>query len=186
MKKTILLSGANSSLAQGVVKELIKKNNIILIYRKNKPKYNFGKSCFYIKYDFTSNKDDILSLANKINKKFKVSSILHFNGIHAFSTFKIANNLKFRNIFDANCLTFINLIKLCYYFNTVECVTTISSVSSLEGNKGISLYSSSKSALNNLAKCAAVELSKKKNKSKCHNIGAHKCWNGNAGKKFLK
>lgn len=162
MKKTILLSGANSSLAQGVVKELIKKNNIILIYRKNKPKYNFGKSCFYIKYDFTSNKDDILSLANKINKKFKVSSILHFNGIHAFSTFKIANNLKFRNIFDANCLTFINLIKLCYYFNTVECVTTISSVSSLEGNKGISLYSSSKSALNNLAKCAAVELSQKK------------------------
>tara|TARA_B110000037_G_C17100368_1_gene497720 strand:+ start:958 stop:1671 length:714 start_codon:yes stop_codon:yes gene_type:complete len=162
LKKTILISGANSSLAQGVIKELMKSHNIIMIYRKNKPKYDFGKSFFYIKYDFTSDKNNILNLAKKINKKFKVNSILHFNGLHSFSTFKITNNLNFRNIFDANCLTFINLIKLCYYFDCIDSVTTISSVSSLKGNKGISLYSSSKSALNNLAKCAAVELSSKK------------------------
>ena len=162
MKKTILISGANSSLAQGVVVELIKSNNVILIYRKTKPKFDFGKSCFYIKYDFTSDKNDILNLSKKINKKFKVNSILHFNGLHAFSTFKISNNLKFRSVFDANCLTFVNVIKLCYYLKSVDSVTTISSVSSLEGNKGISLYSSSKSALNNLAKCAAIELSQKK------------------------
>ena len=38
---------------------------------------------------------------------------------------------------------------------------SISSVSSKNGNKGISLYSSSKAALNNLVKSASLELAKK-------------------------
>ena len=41
-------------------------------------------------------------------------------------------------------------------------IVSISSVSSLEGNKGISLYSSSKAASNNLVKCYAKELAIKK------------------------
>jgi NAD(P)-dependent dehydrogenase (short-subunit alcohol dehydrogenase family) len=185
LKKTILVSGANSSLAESVVKELCKKYNVILIYHKFKPKYNFVNSCFFIKYDFIADKNNILQLAKKINKKFKVTAVLHFNGLHAFSTFKTANNLNFRNVFDVNCLTFINLIKLCYNFDFVDSVTTISSVSSLEGNKGISLYSSSKSALNNLVKCAAAELSLKKIRVNAIILGHINQGMGSKVKKFL-
>ena len=184
-KNTILISGANSILAKGVIEDLIKSHNIILIYRKKKPKYNFGSFCFYIKHDFTSDKNNILNLAKKINKQFKVTTILHFNGLHDFSTFKIASNFKFRNVFDANCLTFINLVKLSYYLNIVESVTTISSVSSLEGNKGIGLYSSSKSALNNLAKCAAIELAQKKIRVNTIILGHINSGMGEQVKKFL-
>lgn len=161
MKKTVLISGANSSLAKGVAKKLCKNHNLILIYHKDKPDYNFGKSTFFIKYDFTTD-NNLSDLAKKIKKKFTVNSILHFNGLHAFSTFKIASVPKFRTMFEVNCLTFINLVKLSYNFDNLESVLTISSVASTEGNKGTSLYSSSKSALNNLAKCAAIELSKKR------------------------
>ena len=185
LKKAVLISGANSALARGVITELSNSKNIIMIYRKNKPKFNFKNSFFYIKYDFTLDKNNILYLAKKINKKFKVSSIIHFNGLHVFSTFKITSNLKFRNVFDANCLSFINLTKLSYYLDDVESVTTISSVSSLEGNKGISLYSSSKSALNNLVKCAAIELAQKKIRVNAIILGHVNNGMGEQVKKFL-
>lgn len=161
MRKTILISGANSGLAKKVAIKLIKNYNLILVYHKNKPDYNLGKHSFFFKYDLTSN-NNLSSLARKINKRFTVNAILHFNGLHTFSTFKNSSVTEFQSIFEVNCLTFINLIKFSYDFNKLESIVTISSVASIEAKKGTSLYSSSKSALNNLVKCAAIELSKRK------------------------
>ena len=86
----------------------------------------------------------------------------HFNGLHNFKTLKSVEKKKiFNQTFEVNCLTFIKLIKLAYYFDKINSILSISSVSSKNGNKGISLYSSSKAALNNLVKSASLELAKK-------------------------
>ena len=65
-----------------------------------------------------------------------------------------------------NVFSLINLIKFFsdykYRDKKNSSIVSISSVSSLEGNKGISLYSSSKAATNNLVKCFAKELANKK------------------------
>ena len=54
----------------------------------------------------------------------------------------------------------ISLIELIPSLSIVD--FTISSVSSLHGNKGISLYAASKAALNSVVKSAALELSTRK------------------------
>ena len=98
----------------------------------------------------------------KLKKKTKnIHGIIHFNGIHNFKTLKSLNKEDFSNTFEINCLTFIKLVKLSYFFNKIKSILTISSVSSKMGNKGISLYSSSKAALNNLVKSASLELAGK-------------------------
>ena len=156
MKKTLIISGSNSELASGVIKNLLKKYQIILIYHSKKPKFNDSSNLTKIRHSL---KDEVDDLFKKIKRKTKeIHGIIHFNGVHNFKTLKSLNKKDFSNTFEINCLTFIKLIKLSYYFDKIQSILTISSVSSKMGNKGISLYSSSKAALNNLIKSASLEL----------------------------
>ena len=160
MKKTLIISGSNSELAIGVINNLLKKYEIILIYHSKKPKFDNSLNITKIKHSI---KDEVEDLYKKVKKKTKnVHGIIHFNGIHNFKTLKSSNKEDFSNTFEINCLTFIKLVKLSYFFNKIKSILTISSVSSKMGNKGISLYSSSKAALNNLVKSASLELAGKK------------------------
>ena len=165
MKKTILISGATSDLAKDIINQLKKKYNLILLYRNHvKSLSKKSKNINYIKYNYSEKSQK--KLIQKLEKnKIIISSMLHFNGLHSFSTINSISADEFRKIYDANCFTFIQLIKLTKLsscFDSLRSVVTISSVSSMHGNKGITLYSSSKAALNNIVKSFALELSKKK------------------------
>ena len=159
MKKTLIISGSNSELAIGVINNLLKKYEIVLIYHSKKPKFHNSLNITKIKHSI---KDEVEDLYKKVKKKTKnIHGIIHFNGVHNFKTLKSLNKEDFSNTYEINCLTFIKLVKLSYFFNKIKSILTISSVSSKMGNKGISLYSSSKAALNNLVKSASLELAAK-------------------------
>lgn len=164
MKYTTLISGSNSELAFDTIKQLSKKNKLVLITSDKKKLINKIKSLKILIIEQSYNKiEDINAYLEK--KKIKINSIIHFNGVHGFDNIQNISKEKFDFFFNANCFSFLNLIKLTKnlkIYNRLHSVVSISSVSSLNGNKGISLYSSSKSALNNLIKSAALELSKKK------------------------
>jgi len=158
MKKTIIISGSNSELAKGVADKLKRKYDLIFLYHS---KNRVGKleNTIFIKHSLD---DEIIDLYKKIKNKSKnIHGIIHFNGIHNFKTLKSINRNDFKDVFEINCLTFVKLIKLSYYLDKIQSILSISSVSSKTGNKGISLYSSSKAALNNLIKSASLELSGK-------------------------
>ncbi len=156
MKKTLIISGSNSELAKDVVKRLEKKYNFIFLYHSKKPK---NKNITSIKHSID---DDVENVFKAISKKsINIHGIVHFNGLHNFKTLKSVEKKDFSQLFEVNCLTFIKLVKLAYYFENIKSILSISSVSSKNGNKGISLYSSSKAALNNLVKSASLELAKK-------------------------
>lgn len=156
MKKSIIISGSNSELAAEVSNKLKSKYDLIFLYHSKKPKFEYQIKCKKIKHSFN---DDIVNTSKKIKKKsLNVHGIIHFNGIHRFKTLKLTSKEDFNETFEINCLTFVNLIKLSYYLESIQSIISISSVSSKMGNKGISLYSSSKAALNNLVKSAALEL----------------------------
>lgn len=159
MKKSLIISGSNSELAIEVVKKLEKKYELIFLYHSKKPINQKLKKKNLIKHTVN---DDVANLSKKINKNNNIHGILHFNGLHNFKTFKSISKKDFTDTFEVNCLTFIKLIKLSYNLENIKSIVSISSVSSKKGNKGISLYSSSKAALNNLAKSASLELAKKK------------------------
>tara|TARA_B100001778_G_C18588996_1_gene631266 strand:+ start:1450 stop:2145 length:696 start_codon:yes stop_codon:yes gene_type:complete len=156
LKKTLIISGSNSELATEVSKKLEKKYKLIFLYHSKKPK---NKNIISIKHSIDDNVENIFKLVNK--KSINIHGILHFNGLHNFKTLKSVEKKDFNQTFEVNCLTFIKLIKLAYYFEKINSILSISSVSSKNGNKGISLYSSSKAALNNLVKSASLELAKK-------------------------
>ena len=159
MKKSLIISGSNSEIAAGVVNKLIKKYQLIFIYHSKKPKIKNLENAIKIKHSID---DDINGLYKKIKKKTKnIHGVIHFNGIQNFKTFKTISKEDFSETFEINCLTFIKLVKLSLYFDNLYSILTISSVSSKMGNKGISLYSSSKAALNNLMKSASLELAGK-------------------------
>jgi NAD(P)-dependent dehydrogenase (short-subunit alcohol dehydrogenase family) len=159
MRKSIIISGSNSELATGVIFKLKKKYDLIFLYHAKQPKINRIGNIIKIKHSLEDEVDD---LHKKIKNKSKnVHGIIHFNAIHNFKTLKSINRNDFNDIFEINCLTFIKLVKLSYYFENIESILAISSVSSKTGNKGISLYSSSKAALNNLIKSASLELAGK-------------------------
>ena len=165
MKKTILISGATSDLAKDIINQLKKKYNLILLYRNHvKSLSKKSKNINYIKYNYSEKSQK--KLIQELEKnKITISSILHFNGLHSFSTINSISEDEFRKVYEANCFTFIHLVKLIKLspsFDKLKSVLTISSVSSMHGNKGITLYSSSKAALNNIVKSFALELSKKK------------------------
>lgn len=160
MKKIIIISGSNSELAKEVAYKLKKKYELIFLYHSQKPKFDKIKNSIKIKNVLKDDVNDIFKKIKNISKN--VHGIIHFNGIHNFKSLKLINREDFNNTFEINCLTFIKLIKLSYYFENIQSILSISSVSSKKGNKGISLYSSSKAALNNLIKSASLELSGKK------------------------
>ena len=160
MKKIIIISGSNSELEKEVAYKLKKKYELIFLYHSQKPKFDKIKNSIKIKNVLKDDVNDIFKKIKNISKN--VHGIIHFNGIHNFKSLKLINREDFNNTFEINCLTFIKLIKLSYYFENIQSILSISSVSSKKGNKGISLYSSSKAALNNLIKSASLELSGKK------------------------
>ena len=164
MKYTTLISGSNSELAFDTIRQLSKKNKLVLITSDKKKLIKKIKSLKILIIQQNSEKiEDINAYLEK--KKIKINSIIHFNGVHGFDNIQNISKDKFDFFFNANCYSFLSLIKLTKnlkIYNKLHSVVSVSSVSSLNGNKGISLYSSSKSALNNLIKSAALELSRKK------------------------
>jgi short-subunit dehydrogenase len=166
LKNYILLVGATSELANSLIKKLSVKNNLILLSSKNIAKANFykNKNQLYLKYDRSLGaKKKLVSLIKK--KKINISSIIHFSGLHSFLPIKNISLRDFRKMYEVNCFSFIDIVKLMTSDNlssNLRSIVTISSVASMSGNKGISLYSASKSSLNNIVRSFALELSGKK------------------------
>ena len=166
MKKILLISGANSGLANDIIGYFKKKNYQLILLTRNKIKnVRSEKKIININYDFKSLKQE-KKLKDFISKnKIKISAVLHFNGMQDFSTINLISDEKFKKVYEANCLSFIKIVQLVnqeILSNSVKSIVTISSVASLGGEKGISLYSSSKASLNSLVKSFALELAKKK------------------------
>ncbi len=163
MKKTILISGANSELASSCIKFLLKKNNLILISSNSKilkKKIN-NKKCLIIN---TKNYEFKPIIKILIKKKINLDSVIHFNGMQAFNSTNNVERDVFEKVFQANCYSFLETLKITKFpiiSKNLNSIVTISSVASLKGSKGISIYSASKSALNNIVKSAALEMSKK-------------------------
>jgi NAD(P)-dependent dehydrogenase (short-subunit alcohol dehydrogenase family) len=169
MKRTrdvVLISGSTSELSMGVIQKLKKKNNLILLYKNKRKIKTYIRTSNIILIKTNSNPNFYLSLIRTLKKKkLKPSAILHFNGVHSFSTLKSMSLDEFNKIYQINCYSFIQMVKLAIdpdVSSNLKSIVTISSVSSKRGNKAGALYSSSKSALDNIVKSFALELSKKK------------------------
>lgn len=171
MKNCYLITGATAGLGKKIALELANQNYSVIISGRNKKKL---EKIFKIKKNINSfitidfeRENNFEELKNFfLKKKIKLNGVIHFGAIHNFSPLRSINYEIFKKVYKINVFSLINLIKFFsdykYRDKKNSSIVSISSVSSLEGNKGISLYSSSKAASNNLVKCYAKELANKK------------------------
>ena len=113
MKKTLLVSGADSALAIDIADYFKKKNYQLILLTRNKIKtVKSEKKTLNLNYDFKSLKQE-KKLKNFISKnKIKISAVLHFNGMQDFSTINSISDEKFKKVYEANCLSFIKIVQL--------------------------------------------------------------------------
>jgi short-subunit dehydrogenase len=166
-KKYIIILGAYSDLARDTLKNLSNYNFILL--GKNSSKLLKLKSkikntkVITLPIDATDENlsENILKICKA--KKIKIFGAVNFASQHSILPLKIIDYKNFQTIYKNNVFSLINLVK--FFSKNFKCIESkssiinISSVSSLKGNKSISLYSSSKAAANNLVKSYALELS---------------------------
>ncbi|MCK9610703.1 MAG: SDR family oxidoreductase [Candidatus Cloacimonas sp.] len=168
MKETILLTGATSDIGCEIYKNLIDTYDIVLMARDPKKVTNIYSNVPYqnvvyanleepentkqILYEHLNNNDII------INHFIHCAGLLQLEGIKSI-TYK--NQIR---IFNVNLFSAIQIIQVLLnkknrpFFSTIS---FISSLWSIRGTKGNSIYASSKGSLNSLCINLAVELAPK-------------------------
>ena len=156
MNKKIIIFGASSFIAQEISNKLRDNYELICISKKK----IFNKKIKFIKTNY--NLYNIKKILKKnINKKDKPVFIF-FNSLSDNKIF-IKNSIKeIENIIYVNQLLpilFTNLILKNFFFHK-PIFLYISSSRGKKGDKGISLYSTTKNALSSFAKNMAIEYGK--------------------------
>jgi len=168
-RKYIIISGAYSDLAKNTLKSLSNYNFLLIGKDLNKllrlKKKIKDSKVITLSIDIADEKlgENIQKICK--NKRIKIYGAINFVGQHSILPLKIIDYKNFQTIYKNNVFALINLIKFFSkykkYIQSKSSIINISSVSSLKGNKSISLYSSSKAASNNLVRSYAMELSNK-------------------------
>lgn len=164
--KTIIITGASGGIGIEIAKKFAKqKNNLILIYNKNKdfPKSFKQTNCSldFFQCDL-SNTEQIKNTTSKILKKYKkVDCLINCAGISKFQQIQDTTEDDYHEVFNTNFKSAVMITSIISKQMISQKDGKIVNVSSIWGNVGASmesLYSASKAALNNFTLSLAKEL----------------------------
>ena len=162
----VLLTGIISSIGSAIAISLSEKFGVILVGRNIEEMY-FIKSklkgdCHFIwECDFL--KDNVAeSLKNFLQlNHVKPSHFLHLGGLFSLSTIRLQKKENTLQSFQINIFSAIEIISVLSkkdYRSNMKNILFFSSISSIRGKTGYSIYASAKSALHGLMKSLAIEL----------------------------
>lgn len=166
-KGFILITGVNSDLGFSAAKELSKKHALILSGRNTqeleeiKSDLSNSKEHLIWEIDLTSDEiaNNFLSFLN--NNQVEISSFIHFAGYFKVTPLRLVKEEEIINSFKINVLSAIQIATVLAkkkYRKKLKDILFISSIASLRGKAGFSVYASAKSALSGLTKNLAIEL----------------------------
>ena len=149
MKKHIIIFGGSSFLAKELHKSYKKKNKLTSFSKKKVP------NNFKTNYSINS----IQKVLSKRIKNNEMPIFIFFNSIPDKFIFKNYNEKNIREIMEVNIIKPIiitNKLINEYFFQKPKFIF-MSSSRAIEGDKGISLYSTSKNAIRSFSKNLAME-----------------------------
>ena len=162
--KTILITGASGDIGFEISKTFAKqKNNLILIYNKNKPNTSEFKNCSVelFQCDLTNVNQLDLIMQKIFAKHKKIDVLVNCAGISKFQQIQDTTENDYIEVFDANFKSTVLLTSKVSKHMISEQKGNIINISSMWGVVGSSmesLYSASKAAMNNLTLSLAKEL----------------------------
>lgn len=166
-KGFILITGVNSDLGFSAAKELSKKHALILSGRNTQEleeiKSDLSNSKEHLIWEIDLTSDEIASnfLSFLNNNQVEISSFIHFAGYFKVTPLRLVKEEEVINSFKINVLSAIQIATVLAkkkYRKKLKDILFISSIASLRGKAGFSVYASAKSALSGLTKNLAIEL----------------------------
>jgi NAD(P)-dependent dehydrogenase (short-subunit alcohol dehydrogenase family) len=168
--KRILVTGASSGIGRAIAILCSKLGaDIVLVGRNEKElNYTFNQlnegTHLILQYDI-SIPENIESMMNQciVNDGRKLNGLVHAAGINALMPLSSLGYKKMNEVMQINYFAFLELAKFFSKrkYSDGGSIVGISSVSSMAGSKGMSLYCGSKGALDSSIRALALELSPK-------------------------
>jgi NAD(P)-dependent dehydrogenase (short-subunit alcohol dehydrogenase family) len=167
-----IITGATSGIGLDLSKRLAKERNVILVGR-NQDKLDFAISQVSDKHhvlgfacDLDSDRKAIATQLSEfiLTNSIQIDSFVHCAGTSKVMAIRQAVTESVDTIFNVNILSAIEFIKLLLKKENkgaLRNILLISSLASVRGEKGNSIYAASKGALNSLAVTLAKELAPK-------------------------
>ena len=161
--KTYLITGSTSGIGKQITLELSTSSKVFAVYRNKNKVTDFEKnpSIKLINMDL-SRPFEIDDQLKQINTK--VDGLIYCAGIADNRPLKMSDPFFALNVFNVNYFSFIELMRLLVkndLLNADSSNVVISSVTSVVGEKGKSIYSGSKGALESSIRSMVKELSGK-------------------------
>ncbi|MGK0447099.1 MAG: NAD(P)-dependent dehydrogenase (short-subunit alcohol dehydrogenase family) [Polaribacter sp.] len=164
----LLITSATSSIAIELINSFIEPKNLVL-HARNEIELDLiiarlPISHNIIKWIYDFNEIDNLAIDLKqfiSDNNININEFVHFSGVLSLGSIRTISLSKSLKIFNINFFSALEIIRiLISKTNTkaVKNIVLISSLSSMFGEKGNSLYVSSKSALDGLVRSLSLEL----------------------------
>ena len=173
METYTIITGATSGIGLDLSKRLAKERNVILVGRSHE-KLDMIMSQISDTHhrvlgfvcDLNTNKDTLAQQLSAfiLSNDVQIDSLVHCAGISKVMAIRQSDADSINMIFNVNVFSAIEMIKVLLKKENkgaLKNILLISSLASIRGEKGNSIYAASKGALNSLAVTLAKELAPK-------------------------
>jgi len=177
VNKNFLVLGGTSGIGLEVSQQLSNSSNVFVIGRDrtNLESINSKNINFY-KHDI-KNLDGLVKHLSEINNESKFDGVFISVGIEQFKSLNLIKDRDLNTNFLPPILSLLAVLKLSSsgkLLNKNSSIVIMSSVSSIKGQAGMSLYGSSRAAIEAIVKHASVELAEKSFRVNAIRAGAFK------------
>lgn len=163
--KTILVTGATSGVGECMAGKFAEMGAKIVAIGRNQEKlqqlwHRYPKQIFPLEYDFNhlENIESIFSFCKANN--LMLDGLVHCAGIAYNSAIRTSSIDEMEHTMKVNCYAFLELGKffsMKKFSNTNSSIVAISSIVSLNHEKGLCQYAASKAAINSMVKTMSKE-----------------------------
>ncbi|WP_196891997.1 SDR family NAD(P)-dependent oxidoreductase [Aureivirga marina] len=168
MSNYILLTGCSSSIGKSVAKKLSEEGfNLILSGRREEELKSFSQSLnnssthkIWVCDFKTENIKESLESFIK-NQEVIIESFIHIGGLFTLKPLRLFKKEDINDIFQVNVFSAIEISSLLSkkkYKSNLKNIIFFSSISSIRGKSGYSVYAAAKASLSGLTKNLAIEL----------------------------
>lgn len=165
-----MITGASSGIGLSCARMLAEDNVTLFLVARNIDKLNrlseeLPGTVVPIQYDLR-NLDNIKSIFEIVkDKKCKLNGLIYSAGMNADCPIKVNNVTLMQETMTVNAFAFLEMGKFFYskkYSVDGAAIVAISSIASLTCDKGMTIYSASKAALNAMVKSMSKEFLRRK------------------------